>query len=421
MGIIGLCLGFLVAVFSEELAELMGNRSACLTIQFISPSILFVFISGILKGYLNGRSKFTPLAVAQIIEAVSKLIVGIVLAYIGVKLSASREWVAALSIIGISLGSLASDIYLYANYKNDHISNINIISGQNIEIGGKGMVKEIIRNAIPLTLSSSANGIFGVLEVGIIINGLVHLGMSRDSATALYGNYSTLSIPMITLVTSLLTPLSLTFLPKLVNDCVSLDNSRFNKTYQALYKTTLLLAAPIALIYALYSFDILDILFPSYNSAIGYLTLTALAPLAILAPILTVINTALEAKGLVFNATLSVILGLILRAVILITLINTPSYGILSAPIANTISYAFSVIFSSISLSIHGNPKSGFTKAFSEVLIPACLYAAAYYLLYLSGILGSGIYALLISLIVPTLLYLPMALIKIKRLLNPIT
>ena len=61
------------------------------------------------------------------------------------------------------------------------------------------------------------------------------------------------------------------------------------------------------------------------------------------------------------------------------------------------------------------------TFAISDIVTPIVLYLSSYLIIYISGIAGSGMIALVISVGIPTALYAPIAILKIKKLLNEIT
>ncbi len=67
-----------------------------------------------------------PTAVSQIIEALSKLVVGFIAAYFLLKLGKSLEFASSGAITGITVGSVLAAAILFVFYKNSkQIKQIN--------------------------------------------------------------------------------------------------------------------------------------------------------------------------------------------------------------------------------------------------------------------------------------------------------
>ena len=102
-----------LALLAEPVAVWLGNPQAYLSILAISPSLLFCCIAGAVRGYFQGRRIMTPTAVSQLAEAAGKLIFGVALAIVALRLGAPLHTCAAFAVLGVSLGSLLSACYLY--------------------------------------------------------------------------------------------------------------------------------------------------------------------------------------------------------------------------------------------------------------------------------------------------------------------
>ena len=77
MGILG---SGLMLLFSKDIAISIGNPDSYLCILAIAPSLLFVCISSLIRGYCQGFENMFPTAISQLIEAISKLVFGIAFA-----------------------------------------------------------------------------------------------------------------------------------------------------------------------------------------------------------------------------------------------------------------------------------------------------------------------------------------------------
>ena len=66
--IIGLAISILFAILAYPLSNFIGSPNAYFAMLFISPSIFFSAISGVIRGYFSAKTKFVHIAISQIIE-----------------------------------------------------------------------------------------------------------------------------------------------------------------------------------------------------------------------------------------------------------------------------------------------------------------------------------------------------------------
>lgn len=387
---------------APALARFVGNRNAALSILAIAPSIFFVALSGVLRGYLNSAEKLTPIAVSQLIEGGVKLILGLVFAFIGVKISASNSIISALAISGISIGSFVSFLYMIfvAFYKN---SGFN--TEQNCKINRREVNMQILKNALPIALCSSLLNLTSTIDLTVIIKRLVHNGMSESYANAIYGNYTTLAVPMFTLVISVLSPLATSYMPRLTNIAVKGDKQSFSKELNRLLMITIIISVPASLSFYFYSFDLLDVLFSVQSSAIGADMLICLSlGLSILAT-LTVVNTALESHGKIVITVFSLLLGAFTKFTVSYALIGKGGLGILGAPLGTVVSYLASLFVSLFALEIFGIKIYAVLKNIAIFIIGIISFYPPYKLIYSIGVSGSSFASMLIALSISVIIY----------------
>ena len=109
LGIVG---SIVMAVLSPTITTLIDNSNALYCIVAISPSIFFVCLSSAIRGYFQGYGNMVPTAISQLIEAVGKLVFGVIFASVAIKKGYTQPTVAAYAVLGLSLGMLLSSAYL---------------------------------------------------------------------------------------------------------------------------------------------------------------------------------------------------------------------------------------------------------------------------------------------------------------------
>ena len=401
--IIGAFVTLINIICAPTLARFIGNKDAVMSIISIAPSILFVSMSGAFRGYLGSYERLSEIAISQLFEGVIKLTVGLTLAYIGVRISAPVYVISALAISGITVGSAISFLYLiFTSLFKKTSENTR----QKYKINSKDIRKSILKNALPIALCASLLNLSTMLDLTMIIKRLVASGESEIYANSLYGNYTTLAIPMFTLVISVLSPVATSFMPRLSTLAVRGDTREFGTQLRGLTLVTLLVSVPASLSFFLYSFDLLDVLFAVNSSAVGADMLISLSLGVCSLTLLTVMNTALESQGKVGVTVFSLLAGAATKFTVSYLLIGRSGFGILGAPIGTVISYTVSLIISLTALEISGVKTRSLAMCALNYLIGLAAFLPPYRMIYCSGFFTSSFFAMLISLALSGVLYI---------------
>ena len=93
--LLGIFVTILFICFSDYLSSLIGNSKSAATMIAIAPSIIFISLSGVIRGYLSAHTRLLDVAVSQIIEGVGKLIFGLAFADLGRRLLLPLEIISA--------------------------------------------------------------------------------------------------------------------------------------------------------------------------------------------------------------------------------------------------------------------------------------------------------------------------------------
>ena len=399
---VGLIATLLNILCAPALASFVGNKRAMLSILAIAPSIFFVSLSGVLRGYLNNFERLGAIALSQLIEGVVKLVLGLTLALVGVRCSLPVHAISALGIFGISVGSFINFVYLY---KTAFVVKGGVKTRQNTKISTALIRKTIVKNAFPIALSSSLLNLSSTLDLAMIMKRLVSGGMSEAEANSLYGNYTTLAVPMLMLVISVLSPLATSYMPRLSSLSFRSAQNEFADQLNKLVLITLVISVPATFTFYFYSFDVLDILFSVQSSAVGARMLVCLSLGVCLLSSLTVINTALESQGRIITTVTSLALGAITKFAASYILIGCPAIGVLGAPIGTVISYAVSLFVSSFALEISGVKVRVFLKLLLLGSIGLVSFYIPYKFIYSVSLFGNTVASLSLAVGISCVIY----------------
>ena len=92
---IGLVGSLLMWIFARPICRWIKSEDALGCMISIAPTLFFVCVSSAIRGYFQGYQKMLPTAISQLIEAVGKLVFGLLFAQIAIKQGKSIPELAA--------------------------------------------------------------------------------------------------------------------------------------------------------------------------------------------------------------------------------------------------------------------------------------------------------------------------------------
>jgi stage V sporulation protein B len=200
-------------------------------------------------------------------------------------------------------------------------------------------------------------GFSNMLDLGMITSSLISLGMPETEAVALYGNYTTLVVPMINLISALIAPMSTASLPELTSSYARNDFIRFKVLSCGIIKICSFITVPVCFYYIFFSKQILGLVFRDSSATVAAPLLSVMAPCVVFIPLLTMLNTLLESSGNQRYPMISMTLGMGMKTVLLLLLIKREGIGIVGAPISTSVAYGAALVLSAVFV----NKKLGFS------------------------------------------------------------
>ena len=378
VGVLGTAILFL---FSEEISLLVGNSVASSCVMAIAPSLLFVCVSGAYRGYFQGKNCMYPTAISQIIEVVGKLIFGLTLAYMALKSGHDVPTTAAYATAGLSLAMFCSAFYLVLQKKIKERKTIISKVLKNSYVG------EVAKIAIPITLSSLVMGITKIIDMTLILRRLQGIGFELSAANRMYGAYTTLAVPVFSLIPSLIAPISLALVPGL-----SAAIERNNKCEQSeigsnAMRLTIILALPSSLGIVAFSKQILNLLFLSEKDNVAFAAplLSVLGASVFFSCIITTTNAILHSYKKTLRPIIAMFFGAFIKLISGYFLIGDKFIGILGAPISTLLCDSVVAIINLISVIKYipelKNTISALWRSFVSAAISILAALAMYFLI----------------------------------------
>ncbi|MBR6782459.1 MAG: polysaccharide biosynthesis protein [Clostridia bacterium] len=335
------CVGTLLLWgLSAPFATLLGSPLSAACMRAISPTVFFICLSSAFRGYFQGRRMMLPTALSQVMEACGKLFLGLAFAGLALGRGESLPMTAAYAVMGLTVGTALSVLYLYGHKRLSDRRTVGIPTLP--ESGGSPpatLLRRLLSIAVPVTLSAGLISLTKCIDLALILRRLQNVGYTSSEATSLYGCYSTLVLPVFNILPSLTTSVSLSATPAL---SAALQKgkeglSELQKTASSAFGIILTLSLPAALGLAVFSEDILSLLFRGQSAAVAEASpwLSCLGLSVPAACLITVTGAMLQAAGKAQKPIISMLCGVGVKIAVAYVLLGRDGWGMAGAPVSS--------------------------------------------------------------------------------------
>ena len=393
--------------FAKPLSNLIGNDDAFYCILAIAPALFFICLASAIRGYCQGFEDMKPTAISQLIEAICKLGFGVFFAVLGIKKGLSVPMISALAVLGITLGTALSLFYLTVARRKHKIDILNS-DGEK----ASAYYRELLKIAFPITLGSAVISLTRIFDMALIMRRLQDIGVSQFRSNEIYGAYTTLALPVFSLIPSLITPISMALIPELTVFIKKQNTVGQTETVEKALRLTSLFSMPASLALTVFSRQILSLLFNGQNEAIEIASplLALLGGSVFFSCLITTTNAILQAYRCVGMPIFSMSVGVAVKAFTSYFLLGTKGIAEYGAPIGS-LACNITVVLLNFALMLRyaKNTENALdiSRCFIKPFISSVLSIGISYAVYLWLISGtiSDFFAFLIAVVVAVLLY----------------
>ncbi|MDE6923614.1 MAG: oligosaccharide flippase family protein [Oscillospiraceae bacterium] len=322
LGTISFCI---MAFFPHQLAELMRDSHAAYSILALAPAVFFICPLSAFRGYFQGHALMTPTAVSQVIEALCKLAVGLVLASLFIKQDLGESVAAAGAILGVSVGCMLGALYVYFCYRG-HVRTLP--DSHDEPEDSRSILITLAKLAIPITLSSSVIALTNILDTSIMLGRLQDaLKLTEDAARDMKGMYDK-ALTLYNLPASFMVPLTASVIPHVSAALKVKRRRQAAQISETTLRTTALLSIPAGMGLFVLGEPIIRLLYPSTDVALAGWMLSVLGIASISVCFMLVSNSILQAHQMVALPMATTVIGCGMKLVVGYVLIGNPDIGI---------------------------------------------------------------------------------------------
>lgn len=306
-----------------------GIPEAELTLVALSPSVFFVAIISVFRGYFNGRGSIKTTANSQTLEQLFKTVLTIIIVeIIGISTGLNTTLMAAGANLATTLAIIVSFVYIftYFRFHRKEIGNEILIRSSSKVIEEKKSVLEIVKNilyvSLPMSLSSILSSINKNVDAATVVNGIKKFA-SEAEAKVQYGILSGKVDTLGTLPLSFNIAFATALVPAISAAKAKGDMESCIKRISFSILITILIGLPSTIGMFVFAQPILELLFP--NAPYGAFVLQICAVAIVFAALIQTINGALQGLGKVFVPAIALLLGVIVKAILNVVLTQIPT------------------------------------------------------------------------------------------------
>lgn len=430
VGLIGTFLLFFGADFIAQ--TIIGLPKTKYVLMALSPSILFVCVSSVIRGYFTGMDNMQATSNSQVLEQVFKCVLTILIVYCMAKITifpddpdSNAAALAAGANFATSLATVLSCLYLFVFYKKRKKAIWKKVRGTTVPTIQKplgAMFKSILMISIPISLGAIISAINRIVDTATISRGIQTAFSAMIPA---YGNTAAIINPtnnqleeeavrlagvlsksdtLINLPIAMNIAFATVLVPSISGALAIGDKKEASEKVTYSLLISILLILPCAVGYIALAQPIYQILYP--NAQLGYDLLQISAVALIFIALNQTISGSLQGIGKIYAPATGLLIGCIVKFILNVILIRQPQINIYGAPISSIVcqvisfSYGFTVLSKQLSL------KLTFGKYVLKPLLAAGIMGGVAFGVYKAAILGVGavISSAFISNLIATLL-----------------
>ncbi len=423
VGIVGTLLLALIAFPYVKLGQCEDNLWSIL---MIAPSIFFCCMMSTYRGYYEGLRNMTPTAVSQVIEALGKLILGLVFAKAVMTggmnkfakgeeifgqlctteaeaLSVIYPFAAAAAVFAVTLGTVAAFIFMviHKKIKGDSFSRTQLVNSPRPKSSNE-ITSTMITIAIPMVISALITNVTNLIDNFTIRTRLAHavsenleyfktafadslLGsgtLDKDIGTYLYGCYFS-ALDFKNLITSITMSLGVSAIPALAAAMAIKNRKEVSSTLNSLIRICMLVAAPAGLGIAALAEPIMTLL---YGGTAAENLIPISSPIVMIYGIGTFVialstplTNALQAMGRADIPAKIVALGAVIKVICNFIFVGIPELNIYGATIGTLVCYTVIVVMNIYFTIKVSKTKINFVSTIIKPIIAAVLCAFSAY------------------------------------------
>lgn len=401
-----------------------GVPGMAIPLKILAPTIFFVAILGVMRGFYQGQGTMIPTAVSQIVEQIVNAVVSILAGYLLIqayKTSANvSAYGAAGATLGTALGALTGLIFLvilYFIYRPTFVRMVHKDKFSQRQYDSD-IYRTIALTMIPIILGQTFYQISAVIDDMMFSNLMIGRGITNSITTDL-GNFNSSYSLLIGIPQGVASAMSASMLPSIVASYTQGDIQTIRNKIRKTLKTNMFIAIPSFVGLFVLGKPIIQLLFARYDSVQGGTMLKIGAIAVVFYTLSTVTSSALQGIDEMNLPVKHSCISLVIHIILVFILLKFSRLGIYAIVIGNASFPVVIFVLNIISLYRCIGYKMEYIQTFVIPFACACIMGVAVAFTYqgMYSLTSSNIISLCISFVVAAVSYFgPLYLVKKKGL-----
>ena len=401
--ILGVITSVLMIGGAKWLANIMNQPDAWIAIACLGPCGILMCLMSAYRGYFNGQSNMMPSSVSQVIEALGKLLIGLALAFLIVNRTGNVALAAGGAIIGVTIGSAASLLYLWLKFRKSYKGLPVTCENPGTS---KSAAKDLLAIAIPITIGSAGLQLLTVIESGLYMDRLVYLietnqymghmvqgTVTAQKAAATLKGLFNMTQTIFNMPCAFIIPITVSVLPAVTSFLTKGDHQAVRDTEESAARITGLLSMPCAVGLAVLARPIMALL-GGYEGEQLELSAQFMAIEGItvfLYAIIQYTNALLQSHGYQNVPVVNMLSSGVIRLVLVYVMVGNPALGLVGAPIGAFIGYLLIAILNLTAIRRKVAQKPKLLQNLLRPAIPALVMGVVVFFCYRLLVMVMGI------------------------------
>lgn len=407
-------------IFAHYVIKIEGSQYV---MRALAPSLFFVCVSSVIRGYFTGLKNMRATSNSQVIEQILKCTLTIVFVYLSVGMA--PEMMASWANFATSVATVLSFLYLvffYYKRKAALDSDVKQSDGETVTASPKRLMLSILALSIPISLGSIITAINRVIDTATVSRGIE---VAFHTLIPAHGSVAAIPFPNplqmndeIARLSGLLSksdilynmPLAVNFafatvlVPYVASAMKVKDYKEAAAKVNYSLLVSILIILPCAMGLITLAEPIYKIIY--FSAAEGFELLQLVSVSLIFAALAQTMTGSLQGIGKVFVPAISLLFGCIAKIILNVLLIRIPQINIYGAAISSIACQFISCAICFVVLKKHCKLKIAPVKYILKPLAAVVVMGIASVLTYkgCAMILGSGFIPNLISTMVAVVL-----------------
>ena len=341
---LGLILSIGLYLSSNFIANnILNVPDVAYVMKVLSPAIVFVAMSAVLRGYFSGQQNMKPTSVSQTLEQFLNCVLSITFVYACIGKDAYI--MAAAGNLSTTCAIVITFAYLFRYYKHNKLITKGSIESPEKNKSNKELLKTILGISIPITISSLISVISGVIDTATVSNCMqiaYSNGNTKEaleqiamSATGILSKIDTLvSFPL-----AINLAFSTALVPAISEALAKKDKKTASRRLSFSFFASLIIILPCSIGFIVLADPILRLLYPTASSGAGVFMIASVS--MILSALSQTMTGGLYGVNQSKIPAIAAGLGAVIKFILNMILISNPNIGIYGASIS---SFIYSVI-----------------------------------------------------------------------------